>query len=144
VHALLESKKIKYVSRSSQADVGSDASMLLLDTTGELLGFYAAANLAFVGGSLVPIGGHNVLEPAALGLATLCGVHMSSNQESVDLLRQRDGLVMVDSTTHLADHVVSLAGDVQRRAELGRNALAVVNENRGAVERVLALIALAK
>lgn len=141
VQGLLRSSGLEFAMRSTNAPILAAVSIMLVDTLGELLNFYAAADLAFVGGSLVPIGGHNLLEPAALGVGVLCGPHISSTQESATLLAKASALIMVHSAEELAAHVMSLSSDSQGRAELGRRALVVVQENRGALARTMELIA---
>src|SRR5690606_7097343 len=84
--AWLERKGVRFVKRSHGAACGADTEVLLVDTLGELLDFYAAADVAFVGGSLVPIGGHNLLEPAALGVPVLTGPHNFNGQDVARLL----------------------------------------------------------
>jgi 3-deoxy-D-manno-octulosonic-acid transferase len=115
-------------------------SVLLLDTLGELENFYAAADLAFVGGSLVPVGGHNLLEPAALGVATLTGPYQHNAPEIARLLLEDQALQMVGNDAELSAAVVRLIGDAPERTRLAEAALALVADNRGALERVLALI----
>ncbi len=137
---LLERRSIAYVKRSSGASVPSATPVYLLDTLGELLAFYAAADVAFVAGSLVPIGGHNLLEPAALGKAVVAGPHNFNSEDIADLL-VRDGAVqLVQNATELGVAVAKLLGaraECERRGALGR---AVVEANRGAVERLVRLI----
>jgi 3-deoxy-D-manno-octulosonic-acid transferase len=139
VRQLLDKSGLSFVSRSSGAGADS-VSVLLVDTMGELLSFYAAADLAFVGGSLVPVGGHNLLEPASFGVATLCGPYMSNAQDVVDRFRSSDGVVQVSSAEKLGDAVLTMANDLTARAELGARGRDVVEGNRGAVIRTLDLI----
>lgn len=138
VQRLLEERHVNFVSRSS-GNAFANASVLLVDTMGELLAFYAAADLAFVGGTLVPVGGHNLLEPAALGVATLCGPHTSNTQDAADLLLNAQGLVQI-APQELAEQVTTLASNSERRAALANNALHVIRDNRGALQRVMQLI----
>ena len=130
------------VAAPAMADAGQSAalSVLLLDTLGELENFYAAADLAFVGGSLVPVGGHNLLEPAALGVATLTGPYQHNAPEIARLLLEQQALQMVGNDAELSAAVVRLIGDAPERARLAEAARAAVAANRGALERVLALI----
>ncbi len=126
----------------SMADAQQTAglSVLLLDTLGELESFYAAADLAFVGGSLVPVGGHNLLEPAALGVATLTGPHQHNAPEIARLLLEHQAVQIVGNDAELSAAVVRLIGDAPERARLAEAARTTVAGNRGALERVLALI----
>ena len=114
--------------------------VLLLDSLGELLDFYAAADLAFVGGSLVPVGGHNLLEPAALGLPILTGPHNFNAAEVARLLTSRGAARVVHDADELGTEVRALLADRSARAALGALARASVDSNRGALARLLALI----
>jgi 3-deoxy-D-manno-octulosonic-acid transferase len=128
--------------RSQPAEALADGScaVLLLDALGELLDFYAAADLAFVGGSLVPLGGHNLLEPAALGVPILTGPHYQ-NSESVARLLLADGAAaVVRDADQLATRAGALLADPPARARMGEAGRAVVDVNRGALLKLLALI----
>jgi 3-deoxy-D-manno-octulosonic-acid transferase len=140
VRQLLDKSGVEFALRSSGRVTGSDA-VLLVDTMGELLSFYAVADLAFVGGSLVPVGGHNLLEPAALGLPILCGPHMSNAQDVADRLWQTGAIKRVESEKELSAALLELAADANLRAHIGTQGLAAVANNRGAVERALRLVA---
>ena len=104
---------------------------------GELLFLYALADIAFVGGSLVPTGGHNPLEPAALALPVLMGPHVFNFLEISAMLREAGALQQVDDADGLAGAVrrlVELPQDAQRMGEAGR---AVMQANQGALQRLL-------
>jgi 3-deoxy-D-manno-octulosonic-acid transferase len=114
--------------------------VLLLDTLGELLDFYAAGEVAFVGGSLVPVGGHNLLEPAALGVPILTGPYNGNSEEIAQLLIARGAAEVVHDAAALAARVNALLADPQARARMGAAGGAAIAANRGAVRRLLALI----
>ena len=114
--------------------------MLLLDSLGELLDFYAAADVAFVGGSLVPVGGHNLLEPAALGVPILTGPHNFNSAEVARLLLARGAVEVVQDAPQLAARVTALLRDADERARIGAAGRACVESNRGALGKLLALI----
>ena len=114
--------------------------VVLLDTLGELQGLYAAATLVFVGGSLVPIGGHNVLEPAALARPVLFGPYMDNFHEISRLLLESGGACQVSGAEGLFTEIGGLLSDPERCGEMGRRAREVVLAHRGAVEENLALI----
>jgi 3-deoxy-D-manno-octulosonic-acid transferase len=107
---------------------------------GEALLFYAAADVAFVGGSLVPAGGHNPLEPAALARPVLYGPHMFNFEEISRLLRDAGGSRQVDDAGELAQAIVDYLDDPALRRQTGQRALEVVEQNRGALNRLLELI----
>src|SRR4029077_17393425 len=113
VAAALRAAGISFVRRSA-ADGSvreADCAILLLDSLGELLDFYAAGDVAFVGGSLVPIGGHNLLEPAGLGLPILTGPNTSNSADVARLLIERGAAEVVKNPQELADRVIALLAD---------------------------------
>ncbi|MGH8372530.1 MAG: lipid IV(A) 3-deoxy-D-manno-octulosonic acid transferase [Gammaproteobacteria bacterium] len=114
--------------------------VLLLDTLGELALFYAAGDIAFVGGSLVPVGGHNLLEPAALGKPVLSGPSLDNVRESAEALKQSGVLILVQDAKSLAEASIWLLANSNMRDRIGQVALDAVIANRGALERALTLI----
>ncbi|MFM8333529.1 MAG: lipid IV(A) 3-deoxy-D-manno-octulosonic acid transferase [Candidatus Methylumidiphilus sp.] len=112
------------------------AEVFLLDTLGELRLFYAASDLAFVGGSLVPVGGHNVLEPALAGVPVLFGPHMLNFAEAGRRLREAGGALQVADGAELARRVGELLDDPARRGQMGERGKAFVDAGRGALRRV--------
>jgi len=126
--------------RSEPAAFRQDMDIYLADTMGELPVLYAAADVAFVGGSLVPEGAHNMLEPAMLGLPVLVGPHTFNFAQITQQLLQAGGCEQVASAPLLADAVIELLEDPERRVGMGRHAQALVRANQGAVDRVLAQI----
>ena len=140
VAALLESRGEAHGRRSTgQPPAGSDP-VYLVDSLGELPMFYAAADVAFVGGSLVPIGGHNLLEPAALALPVLTGPHNFNAEDVAELLLAVGALEVVDDQQELARVVARLLADPASRQARGACAKRVVAESGGALERLLGLI----
>jgi 3-deoxy-D-manno-octulosonic-acid transferase len=126
--------------RRSLADPDADSEVLLLDTLGELLDFYAAADVAFVGGSLVPVGGHNLLEPAALGIPILTGPHNFNSADVARLLVERGAAEVVRTPAELAGRLTALFADPAARARIGAAGRDCVAGNRGALAKLLALI----
>jgi 3-deoxy-D-manno-octulosonic-acid transferase len=118
---------------------GAAAQVLLVDTVGELGALYAAADVAFVGGSLVPIGGHNLLEPAALGIAVLTGPYYSNGKDIARLLLGRGAALQVNDARELAAAVKRLLADPAERRRVGAIGREIVESNRGSVARLLAL-----
>jgi 3-deoxy-D-manno-octulosonic-acid transferase len=114
--------------------------VLLIDTIGDLETCYAAADLAFVGGSLVPAGGHSLLEPAALGVAVVTGTGQGAAPEVARLLAEQGAVKLVANSAELADEVLRLAGDAPARMRMGATGSGVVAANRGALARALALV----
>ena len=107
---------------------------------GELQSFYAASDVAFVGGSLVPVGGHNLLEPAALSLPVITGPHVFNAPDVARLLCERSALLQVSSGLELGERVTQLLASPDERTRTGLAALEVVHRNRGALSRLLVLI----
>ncbi|HYM42082.1 MAG TPA: lipid IV(A) 3-deoxy-D-manno-octulosonic acid transferase [Steroidobacteraceae bacterium] len=133
---------VRFIRRSDGGvpDPGDDVPVLLLDTLGELLDFYAAADLAFVGGSLSPVGGHNLLEPAALGLPVLTGPHNFNAPDVAQLLIARGAATVVHNAGELGAAVSGLLADGAERERIGALGRASVEGSRGALGRLLELI----
>ena len=126
--------------RRSQAPPNLHTQLLLGDSMGEMFAYFAAADVAFVGGSLVPVGGHNVLEPAALGLPVLFGPHMHNFIAARDLLLGSDAALEVGDAGQLAATLLTLFGDAAQRARMGQAGKEAVEANRGALRKLLALL----
>lgn len=140
VRQWLASQEVSYATRSRGESVTAQTGVLLVDTLGELLMFYAACDVAFVGGSLVPIGGHNLLEPAALERPVLTGPNNFNAPDIARLLFESGAALEVQSGDALAATLCDLASDPERRSRMGSAARAIVEANRGALARVMALI----
>ena len=117
-----------------------DASVFLCDTMGEVPHFYAASDVAFVAGSLVPIGGHNLLEPAVLGLPIVAGPYNFNGQDIADLFVDRGACRVVAGPEELVETVSELLSEREQAASLGRAGQQLLDENRGALERLLVLL----
>ena len=133
---------LSFVRRSQEAASHAQAPypVLLLDSLGELLDFYAAADVAFVGGSLVPVGGHNLLEPAALGVPILTGPHNFNSAEIARLLIARGAAEVVHNATELAGRLSALFADPAARGRMAAAGRDSVDGNRGALAKLLTLI----
>ena len=133
---------VSFVRRSQGADEPAAArcEVLLLDSLGELLDFYAAADVAFVGGSLLKVGGHNLLEPAALGVPILTGPHNFNNVEVARLLIGRGAAEVVHNCGELGTRVSALLADAGARARMGAQGRAAVEGNRGALAKLMTLL----
>ena len=140
IASVLAREGTAFVKVSQHIPCNADTSVLLVDSLGELLDFYAAADVAFVGGTLVPIGGHNLLEPAALGLPILCGPHYSNSEDIAQLLITRGALEVVHGAAQLAQTLAALLADPKERARRGELARASLEDNRGALQKLLRLI----
>jgi 3-deoxy-D-manno-octulosonic-acid transferase len=128
--------------RRSRGETGGlDSAIVLVDTIGELNLFYAAADVAFVGGSLTPVGGHNLLEPAALGLPILVGPHMHTQAQMTELLLAAGAARTVHDVQELTAAVGEFLGSSPLRHQAGDAARAVIEQNRGALAKALARVA---
>ncbi|WP_029921891.1 lipid IV(A) 3-deoxy-D-manno-octulosonic acid transferase [Nevskia soli] len=142
VAKLIERSGLRGVRRSAGAP-DAQTQVLLGDSMGEMFAYFAAADAAFVGGSLVPVGGHNVLEPAALGLPVLFGPQMHNFVAARDLLLGCGAAQVIGDTAQLAAALAKLFGDAAQRARMGQAGKAAVEANRGALARLLALLGVA-
>ena len=137
VARLVQQAGLSLVRRSSGEQPAASDQVLLGDSMGELMQFYACADVAFVGGSLIAGGGHNYLEPAALGLPVLSGPQRFNFAEISDLLERAGALVEVADAAGLAGQVGQWLGDPQLARTAGKAGQDVVKANQGALERLL-------
>lgn len=140
VAALLASSGLRFQRRSQWNQALPIAGgVFLLDTIGELASLYEFADLAFVGGSLMPRGGHNVLEAAQFGKAVLVGPHTENFRDIVEIFRRAEALRVVTPET-LAPTVLQLLADHSERAALGSRALEVLRSEQGATDKTVSAI----
>ena len=137
---LLTRRELRFTRRSGGPQPDGGTQVVLADTVGELIVLYAAADVAFVGGSLVPIGGHNLLEPAALGLPVLTGPYYSNGKDIATLLLEHGAAWQVSGARELAAALARLLADPHERRRIGAIGQRIVESNRGGVARLLALI----
>jgi len=140
VAAWLEQQHIRFSRRSQISGEGIAGSVLLLDTIGELSALYALADVAFVGGSLVPGGGHNILEPARYGSAIVVGEHTENFRDIVELFRQQNA-VRVTNPSDLEKDLLGLMEDESERLKLGERGNEVLQTQTGATDRTLSALA---
>jgi 3-deoxy-D-manno-octulosonic-acid transferase len=126
--------------RELAVDAEPRVDVVVLDTIGELAQLYHVATAVFVGGSLVDAGGHNILEPAIFGKPILFGPHMHNFAEIARTFVDNRGAIQVQSGTELETRMVELLSDPVLRASLGAAARALVEANRGARAKTLAVI----
>ena len=128
------------VVRMNSSGPGGGPRVVILDTGGELANVYREAAVAFVGGTLVPIGGHNLLEPAVWAKPVLFGPYTDKCAEIADLLSQGGGGIRVTDAATLAQHVITLLNNPEACTSMGQSAQQVVRQNQGAVQRTLEAI----
>ncbi len=139
VAKLLEERGVKFRRRSRNEPL-NDAKVLLLDTLGELSRTYAAADVAFVGGSLVEKGGHNPLEPAAVGVPVVMGSHVFNFKEISQTLTEAGGMVVGSNKESTIDHLCRLIENEEESRVMGERGRKAVFDNIGAQDRTLEVI----
>jgi 3-deoxy-D-manno-octulosonic-acid transferase len=140
VARLLERHGLPYQRRSANRPVGQATRVLLGDSMGEMYAYYAACDVAFVGGSLLPLGGQNLLEACAVGKPVLIGPHTYNFAEASAAAIEAGAAVRVDSAHDLARALSALLGDEQRRDRMGSAGRALMHTHRGATQRTLELL----
>jgi 3-deoxy-D-manno-octulosonic-acid transferase len=128
------------VRRSNNTAPTRDTDIVLGDTMGELLAFYGAADIAFVGGSLVPVGGHNLIEPAAWACPIISGSHLFNFADIAKLLQENHALTLADNTDDIATVIAAWLNDDDARKNAGERAKTVADNNRGALNKLCDLI----
>ncbi|MGH1428319.1 MAG: lipid IV(A) 3-deoxy-D-manno-octulosonic acid transferase [Arenicella sp.] len=121
-------------------ELDESVDVYLGNTMGELGLLYAASDIAFVGGSLVPFGGQNILEPCALGIPVLFGPNMFNFEEISQLTIDAKAGICVQNEYQLQDHISQLIQHPNQRDQMGRNGLALIEQHKGALDRVEALL----
>jgi 3-deoxy-D-manno-octulosonic-acid transferase len=135
VFDLVNQKRFKCVRRSSGEICTSDTQVYLGDTMGEMLLLYGSCDIAFVGGSFVPVGGHNMLEAAVLGKPVVTGPQLFNFAEISKLLIRAGGMLKVEDKTELEAAMLRLLQDDSHRTEMGSSARNFVSSNRGALAK---------
>lgn len=136
----IETQGLKFVRRSRDQAVTPDTAVLLGDSMGELMLWYQAADLVFIGGSLIPRGGHNPLEAMCLAKPLLSGPHVFNFALAYQLLEQHSAVRWVSDATTLAEQVQALLGDPAQRQRLALAGLQLYQQQGGATARILAKI----
>jgi len=138
----VQSAGLRAATRSADRMASPEDAVFVIDTLGELPMFFGASDVAFVGGSLQDIGGHNLLEPAAAGVPIVTGPHLHNFAEIADALQQAGALTVVDSEEGLGDALDALLGDPTLRAQMGAAGRALAESGRGALARTLTAVKL--
>lgn len=140
VAQLIEESGFQMVKRSEQRPCDKGVGVFLGDTMGELTLFIGASDAAFIGGSLVPHGGHNILEAAAQGVAVVFGPHIFNFSEISELFLNQQAAVQVDSSEALAQLITQWLSDASERSRFGEAGRELVDKNRGALDRLSLLV----
>jgi len=147
VAELLAVSGVNFSRRSAATESARNAQVILLDSIGELAAIYRFASLVFVGGSLIPVGGHNILEPALFAKPIIVGPFMQNFREITKDFLRREALIQLRETTaneqvrELSRIFAELLNDQNRARQLGASARQAIEENRGATARTIAAIA---
>jgi 3-deoxy-D-manno-octulosonic-acid transferase len=140
VRDLIDKQALSVVARTEARPCETTVDVFLGDTMGEMTLFYAASDVAFVGGSLTPIGGHNLLEPAALGIPLVSGPHVFNAQEIADMFIETGACSLAEDAEQLAGAVGELLSDCHKAKERGELGRRILERNRGALKRLLEMI----
>lgn len=140
VEQLLSERRLSFTRRSRVPEELLDFSVILLDTLGELAKIYGLGRVAFVGGSLVPLGGHNPLEPAVLGVPVVFGPHMEHFAKTAEILKRQGGARVASRAEELAEAVIPLLRNPEEARRCGEAARQAVSSNRGAAEQTAELL----
>ncbi len=140
VEASVRAQGWRVATRSAEQWPGADTQVFVLNTLGELMPFFACAQVAFVGGSLQAVGGHNLLEPAAMGTAVITGPHLHNFAEISRRMSEAGALSVCGDAAELGDELLRLLGDAPARRQRVQAGAQLVANGRGALERTLELI----
>jgi 3-deoxy-D-manno-octulosonic-acid transferase len=137
VHSISQSLGFKTALRSNPEGITSDADVVVLDSIGELLGFFQLSDYAFVGGSLVPIGGHNVLEPIVMGTPVFCGPFMQNSKSICEELKAEEAIGWTTDADGLIDRIIDMHKNTASCSKQIANASGVLKSNQGALLKYL-------
>jgi len=140
VERLVRERRLQPVRRSGLPKSQARGAVIIVDTVGELAQIYRVASIVFVGGSLAPTGGHNMLEPALLRKPVLFGPHTTNFRESAELLLEAGGALVVRDGAELEAHMATLLVDAERCRLMGEAAFKAVAGRRGAIKHTLELV----
>ena len=140
VERLVRERRLQPVRRSELPKSQARGAVIIVDTVGELAQIYRVASVVFVGGSLAPTGGHNMLEPALLRKPVIFGPHTTNFRESAELLLEAGGALVARDGAELEAHMGALLMDAERRRLMGEAAFKAVAGRRGAIKHTLELV----
>ena len=140
VKKLCEQDQLAVVMRTSGEICHQHADVYLVDTMGELKMIYAASDLAFVGGSMVPVGGHNILEAAAVGVPVLFGPYMANFKEIAEGVLRQDAAIQCQDEGEIINAVIALYTDSKYRQSLAEKGKVFVRKNQGAVTKIFDML----
>jgi 3-deoxy-D-manno-octulosonic-acid transferase len=136
VGSLCKQNNLTVVARTSKISCGLDTDVYLADTMGELKILYAAADVAFVGGSMVPVGGHNLLEGAAVGVPLLFGSYMANFKDIADKILAHKAAIQCNDSSAIVKAILLIHSDTDYRKSLVSNGKSFVQQNRGTIDKL--------
>ena len=140
VKKLCEQFQLAVVMRTTGGRTDTETDVYLVDTMGELKALYAAADVAFVGGSMVPAGGHNILEAAAVGVPVMFGPHMENFKEIARGVLSHDAAIQCQNKDELVKSILALYKQPDYRQALAEKGKAFVRYNQGAISRICTML----
>lgn len=140
VHDLLLHNNLATITCASEKKIAKTTQVFLGDTMGHLFDYYTVSNVAFVGGSLVATGGHNVLEPIALGIPVITGPHTFNFTEIINLLLKQKATIQISRLSELQADIFSLLHDPKRCQSMAQNAKNILEQNQGALPQLTTII----
>jgi 3-deoxy-D-manno-octulosonic-acid transferase len=140
IENLVKNANLKIITQTSKNVCNTETDIFLIDTLGELKLFYTTADMAFVGGSFVPVGGHNVLEPAAVGTPVLFGLEMKNFAFIAEKMLAAQAAIQCENITELETKIIELYNQPELRNLLQQNAKNFVAQNQGATKRIYKLL----
>jgi 3-deoxy-D-manno-octulosonic-acid transferase len=140
VETLITSRALKVQRRSANTDIDAAVQVVLGDSMGEMFAYYAACDIAFIGGSLLPLGGQNLIEACTVGKPVIIGPHTFNFAEATEQAIAAGAALRVDDAEQLAQVVTRLFADPAERTRMGQAGLSFSQAHRGAVARILAIL----
>lgn len=140
VENLLKAKKTPYVKRSENRKIDPGTRVFLGDSMGEMFAYYASCDCAYIGGSLLPLGGQNLIEAASLGKPVLLGPHTYNFEEASKLALEAGAAIRVENADQLASEAAALLENPEKLSAMGKAGLEFAEKNRGAAQKILELI----
>ncbi len=137
VKHLCSENHLNVTSRSSHQTCTPKTDVFLLDSIGELKLFYAAADCSFVAGSMIPVGGHNILEPALLNIPVMCGPYMANSQQTVAQMLAAKACIQCSTEQDIYEQFTLLMTDKDAQERLTHNATRFIQDNRGSVDKII-------
>jgi 3-deoxy-D-manno-octulosonic-acid transferase len=138
---IIENHGFNAIRYSNRKHFTGENDIYILDTIGLLADYYALASVAFVGGSLANVGGHNLLEPYLYAVPVVCGPHLHKTKETAAILSKEEALFIGSDRQEIEDKIITLLSDKGLREQMGKSGKTWLNNNRGAVERSMTAIA---